>query len=125
MTIEATQQATSNTPSRHIPGEAGVWIFIMGDMLIFALFFCVFAYYRTEQIELFTTSQATLNMHYGVLNTLLLLTSSWFVVTGLNAARNNLRVSACRLFILAIICGAAFSTIKILEYTEKSKQGFT
>jgi heme/copper-type cytochrome/quinol oxidase subunit 3 len=28
--------------ARHIPGEAGIWIFILGDMLVFA----VFVFYR-------------------------------------------------------------------------------
>ena len=30
----------------HVPGEAGVWVFVLGDMLVFGLFFTVFVYYR-------------------------------------------------------------------------------
>lgn len=113
----------SSKVERHIPGEAGVWIFIMGDMVIFALFFAVFAFYRVEQAELFTTSQSMLNVHYGALNTLILLTSSWFVVMAVDAARKQLRKESFRLFLLAFLCGAGFSTVKIIEYGEKVQSG--
>lgn len=108
---------------RHIPGEAGIWIFIMGDMVIFALFFAVFAFYRAEQPDLFALSQTKLTVQYGVLNTFLLLTSSWFVVMAINAAREQLRKQSAFLFFLAFLCGAAFSTVKIIEYSEKIQAG--
>ncbi len=28
-----------NEPDRHLPGEAGVWVFILGDLLMFAALF--------------------------------------------------------------------------------------
>jgi nitric oxide reductase NorE protein len=118
--------AESSSPTdqaRHIPGEAGVCVFIMGDMLIFGLFFAVFCFYRGQQPELFTQSQQLLNVHYGALNTLLLLTSSWFVVMAVNAVRKQLRVQAMRLFVLAFACGAGFSLVKIIEYREKIEAG--
>lgn len=116
---------TVNKTDKHIPGEAGIWIFIFGDMFIFALFFAVFAFYQSEQRELFQASQATLNVNYGALNTLLLLTSSWFVVMAVNAVRAQLRRQARWLFFLAFACGAGFSIVKIFEYSEKVKMGFT
>lgn len=107
----------------HIPGEAGVWVFIIGDLLIFALFFSVFVFYRDQQVELFTASQATLNANYGALNTLLLLTSSWFVVMALGAARKQLHMNAFYLFLLAFFCGVGFSVVKIIEYSQKIHAG--
>lgn len=109
---------------KHIPGEAGVWVFIMGDMLIFALFFAVFAFYRGEQAEVFDVSQATLNVNFGAFNTLLLLTSSWFVVMAVNAARHQLRRQARNLFFLAFACGGGFAAVKIIEYSEKVQAGY-
>ena len=30
----------------HLPGESGVWLFIIGDLIVFGLFFVVFVYHR-------------------------------------------------------------------------------
>lgn len=118
-----THQQTS--PQRHIPGEAGLWAFIFGDMCVFALFFAVFVFYRGQAPELFAASQATLNSHYGAFNTILLLTSSWFVILAMNAARQSLRKPALLFFLLAFLCGAGFSVVKFLEYGEKIHAGIT
>jgi nitric oxide reductase NorE protein len=109
--------------SAHIPGEAGIWIFILGDMLVFALFFSVYVFYRGQNPELYLQSQATLNSNYGAINTLLLLTSSWFVVLAVNAARKNLRKPALTLFALGWLCGAGFAAVKVIEYSEKIQAG--
>ena len=121
-TIVGDQRAKSE---RHLPGEEGVWIFILGDMLIFGLFFCVFMYYRVQSPELFVESQSSLNQHYGALNTLLLLTSSWFVVLGVQAVRENMGALAGKLFAGAFFCGLGFGVVKFFEYGEKISQGVT
>lgn len=108
---------------RHMPGEEGVWVFILGDMTVFALFFAVFAWYRGQASELFTLSQQTLNAGYGLFNTCLLLTSSWFVVLAMNAVRRHLNRQAAILLVLAFLCGLGFSVIKVLEYGEKMAAG--
>lgn len=108
-----------------IPGEAGLWIFIIGDMLIFSLFFLIFLYYRAEDVETFSTSQAVLNQTHGVINTLLMLTSSWLVVSGVHAARIGKANHASIFFKSALLCGIGFVFIKYLEYSEKIVQGYT
>lgn len=115
---------TTESPlERHVPGETGVWVFILGDMVVFALFFGVFSYYRGLTPDVFSASQATLNANYGLINTFLLLTSSWFVVMGMNAAKRHLQSSAAGLFGMAFLCGAGFSAIKVIEYSEKIGAG--
>jgi nitric oxide reductase NorE protein len=111
--------------ARHLPGEAGVWIFIFGDMMVFSLFFGVFMYYRSLDIAAFTQSQATLNQNFGAINTMLLLTSSWFVVLGLHAVKKNMGQLASRLFSGAMLCGLGFAVIKFIEYGEKIAAGYT
>ena len=64
----------------HLPGETGVWMFIIGDVLVFSLLFAVFVYDRSQEVALFVEQQQLLNQTFGLVNTLLLLTSSWFVV---------------------------------------------
>lgn len=109
----------------HVPGEVGIWVFVLGDMTVFAMLFAGFVYYRSEQLALYLQSQAALNQAFGAINTLLLLTSSWFVVMGTDAARRDARGLARRLFVAAFLCGLGFATVKFFEYREKVLQGLT
>lgn len=106
-----------------VPGEAGVWVFVLGDMLVFGLFFATFVFYRNADPALFEASRATLNQHCGALNTLLLLLSSWLVVLGVADAREREGRLTPRLFAGALACGAGFVAVKIFEYGEKLDAG--
>lgn len=94
-------------------------------MLLFSLFFGTFLYYRNEQPELFLQSQLLLNKNYGAVNTLLLLTSSWFVATAVHMYRKNNTVWAGRFLASGFLCGLGFAIIKIAEFTEKFRAGIT
>jgi len=109
----------------HLPGEPGVWMFIMGDLMMFALLFGVFVYYRAQDVALFSQGQTTLDQTYGLFNTLLMLSSSWFVALGMHAARHTPGKRAATLFALAFACGAGFVAVKYFEYGEKIRAGFT
>jgi len=111
--------------STHLPGETGVWVFILGDMLMFAAFFVVFVYYRAADEPLYIESQRALNQHYGALNTFLMLTSSWFVALAMRAARGGVNALCQRLILGAFGCGAAFVGVKYFEYSEKLLVGIT
>jgi nitric oxide reductase NorE protein len=121
--LKARQSGSPAQP--HLPGEVGVWVFILGDMMVFALFFVTFIYYRARDVELFAASQATLDQNRGALNTLLLLASSWFVVLGVRSLRQHLARLAPRLFGLALLCGVGFVVVKFFEYAEKIRHGVT
>jgi|GEM_PF-4144037 len=70
---------------RRVPGEDGVWVFTLGDMSIFAIVFGAYMHYRSQDPALFNHSQQALNSVLGVVNTLLLLLSSFFVVLAVSA----------------------------------------
>ncbi|WP_428312977.1 cytochrome c oxidase subunit 3 family protein [Hydrocarboniphaga sp.] len=112
-------------PKNHLPGEAGIWVFVLGDMSVFALMFGTFLYYRALDVDLYMRSQATLNQHFGAINTLLLLASSWFVVMGVDAARQQRTRAAPGFFGGALLCGFGFATVKFFEYHEKISAGLT
>jgi nitric oxide reductase NorE protein len=118
--------AFTEKPKRsHLPGEAGIWVFVLGDMMVFALFFCTFIYYRAQEVDLFRVSQSALNVNFGAINTIILLTSSVFVVHAVSGARRHLFRRAAVLFALAWLCGLAFGVIKVIEYSQKVRIGIT
>lgn len=105
-------------PQNHIPGEPGVWVFVLGDLLIFGLFFSVYSYYRALDVEAFREAQLLLNQNFSAFNTLLLLISSWFLVLAMTDIRERSGKVAPRLFVAACFCGLGFLVVKTLEYTE-------
>ncbi|MEO0033653.1 MAG: hypothetical protein RIS94_3411 [Pseudomonadota bacterium] len=114
----------ADTPSEpHIPGEPGLWVMIFGDLLVFSLFFVTFATYRMADAALFAQSQARLNQASGLVNTLLLLTSSFAIAVAVNRLRSGEAVRARSAANAGLLFGAAFVVVKLLEYREKFLAG--
>jgi nitric oxide reductase NorE protein len=107
------------TKTKKIPGEAGVWVFILGDINVFAVFFIYFLVQRNKQPHLFEVSQAALNKNFGGINTIFLLISSLFVLTAVRAMRAAQPALARRLLVGAFLCGVAFVVVKVFEYHER------
>lgn len=100
-----------------------MWVFITGNMLVFAAFFITFVYYRSRDVPLFVASRHALNQHYGALNTFLMWSSSWFVAAAVQAARADLVRRCQRLLLAGLACGAGFVVVKGCEYGEKIAAG--
>jgi nitric oxide reductase NorE protein len=113
------------TSAGHIPGEAGVWVLILGDMFAFSAFFAVYLVHRAQDVALFSVSQAALERRFGLLNTAVLLTSSLFVARAVIAARAGDRRRSARLLVLALACGGGFVVSKAFEWGRKIAAGIT
>ena len=126
MTSEARVVREQSAPPRRVPGEEGTWIFIFGDMCVFAVFFAIFLQARSSDPAQFALNQSELNQTFGAINTVLLLVSSLFVVLASRAVQSSRQGHlAPRLVVVAWLCGAAFLAIKIVEYAEKVNHGIT
>jgi nitric oxide reductase NorE protein len=120
-----TQAAAPSTAGPHVPGEIGIWVFILGDMGVFALFFGIFTWERARQLAVFEQSRLDLSITFGAVNTILLLTGSLFVVVGVGAARQGRRRGATIAFALAVGCGLTFGVDKVVEYAGEVARGHT
>jgi nitric oxide reductase NorE protein len=109
----------------HVPGESSMWFFIIGDLLIFGVYFVCYMIYRGQNQALFLHSQQYLNQGIGAINTLVLLTSSLFVALATQAVRDGKSVDAYRLFGLAMVLGAIFPVLKMVEWVPKISAGLT
>jgi nitric oxide reductase NorE protein len=114
VTVEA--PTTTAAPVRRIPGETGTWVFLFGDMLVFAVFFATFMVERAKAPDTFDIARRTLHLGVGLANTLVLLTSSLFVVVALRALRSGARHIARSAVTAAMACGGVFIALKVFEY---------
>ena len=112
-------------PGPHVPGEEGVWVFILGDMMVFCLLFATFLYYRAQNLAVYRLAQETLDRGLGLTNTFLLLLSSLFVAVGVQWVRADKARLASKLFLAAILCGAGFCLVKVFEYGAKIRLDIT
>ncbi len=109
----------------HTPGDGHIWVMVLGDLIIFGAYFIIFMVYRAMKPQQFLASQQHLNINIGVLNTLVLLTSSWFVARSVHASRTGEHSAALRLTYLGGLCGVAFILIKSYEWSTEVAQGHT
>jgi nitric oxide reductase NorE protein len=122
--VNETALKDSNRPES-VYGEIGLWMAILADLVIFTLMFATVLYYRGFNPELYTQSQVRLDQFIALINTLLLLTSSIFVVFAVHAARVwNWRVAGWMVY-GAIACGLGFVGMKFIEYGDKFDAGIT
>lgn len=120
--------SAEHTPATagYIPGEAGIWVLIFGDMFVFAALCTAYLSARGDQRELFAQSQDALNRDLGAANTLILLTSSLLVVLATNAFRvERWRHLTPRLAAAGFAVGSCFVAVKVFEYHEKLAAGLT
>lgn len=102
----------------------GFWMFLITDILIFASLFASYAVYRSRVAEAPGPAQV---FHLGpvLLETMLLLTSSFTVGLAIWAMRTG-RIRALRLWLLAtLVLGAGFVTSEIHDFTTMVSQGLT
>lgn len=120
-----TKDRDYGSTSRYTPGESSMWFFIIGDLLIFGVYFVFYVFSRSQQPEVFLESQQHLNPSLGVINTIVLLTSSLLVALATEAVREKRREESFQLIQLAILFGAAFPLIKVFEWVPKIMAGHT
>ena len=125
MTDTPTMTITPQPASPRLPGDLAIWFFILAEMLAFAVFFASYAFARAGDPELFNLYQQTLDRNAGALNTVLLITGSWFVVLAVQAAHRDDQPAISRNILLGFLCGGGFLVVKVLEYADKFGAGIS
>src|SRR5882672_4715614 len=123
--LEAGATQAPDSKRRHLPGVEGIWVFVAADMTVFCILFALFMAARRANPAVFEASRHSLNPDFGGVNTLILLTSSWFVVMALAAVRRGRFGPAAHWLGGGFLCGVAFMISKAIEYTQKLGAGVT
>ncbi len=121
--IIGAEPAAAQAP--RVPGEAGIWVLVSGDLLVFSIFFVLLLLQRSSDPAAFLDSQRSLNQFIGGLNTLLLLTSSLCIALAVRSVRRNPTPSpsASRWFAAAAALGLGFVGVKAVEWSERFTAG--
>ena len=114
MSESIAQSAIEKEP---LPGDLAIWFFIMAEMLVFGVFFIVYVFVRSDNIELFNTYQLELHRIAGVINTMALITSSYFVALAVHAIKNDNIKRTGNMLLLAMAMGLVFVVVKMWEYS--------
>ena len=119
-------QPVAGAGGKHaLPGDLAMWFFILAELLVFGIFFLAYAYTRARHVALFNASQQELDRVSGTINTLLLITSSYFVARAVAAMRQGLDKICGAWLVAAIGCGLAFVILKLLEFAAKIQAGIS
>ncbi len=109
----------------HLPGDGHMWFMVLGDLVIFGAYFIVYMVQRSMAPAAYLQAQQHLNITIGVLNTLVLVTSSWFVAQSVQATANAQHERAIRLLCGGGACGLLFIAIKACEWSMEISRGYT
>ncbi|MCF6243857.1 MAG: cytochrome c oxidase subunit 3 [Sulfurovum sp.] len=116
----------------HPPGDFSIWIVIYVELLTFGLLFMGYAFSRRSDVELFNASQLVLNQTSGFINTLILITSSYFIVKAVQSIKTMAKehqaqanILASKWILSAMFLGLVFLVIKVWEFSNIFSMGIT
>ncbi len=122
--LQLTTNAAVET-DRYPPGDLAVWFFIFAELLAFGALFLAYAFTRGAHVEMFNAGQQTLNRTFGAINTLALITGSYFVVRALASIKAGLQERCVRWLGAAVAAGGIFVVLKLIEFHDKFATGIS
>lgn len=107
------------------PGGILLWIIIFLELITFGMGLISFVYYSKEDPALFHSSRLALNKTIGVINTLLLLSSGFFMAETVKYVKQHNLKKATLCLNLTKLGGILFIVLKATEYYQKINSGIS
>ena len=105
------------------PGGILLWMIIILELITFGVALIVMVYYAKQDPRLFHDSRLQLNVAIGTTNTVLLLTSGFFMANTVTELRHKNNTTAQKYLITTMLFGILFLVLKSLEYSSKIDAG--
>jgi cytochrome c oxidase subunit III len=96
-----------------------MWLFLLTEIMFFGGLFTAYLIYRNWYYPAFVAASHQLNVVWGGLNTLVLITSSFTMAMGVWSAQMRKKGALVLCLTLTLILGLVFLGIKTIEYKEK------
>src|SRR5881394_1861699 len=108
---------------QHEAAELGMWVFLCTEIMFFGGLFLAYTIYRNQDEAAFAAASHELELFWGTLNTVVLLTSSLTMALAVHAAETSRRKPLLVLLAATFVLGSAFIGIKGMEYYHKYLHG--
>ncbi len=105
------------------PGGMLLWIVIFLELFTFGMALVAMVYSAKQEPEVFHTSRLLLNPIYGTINTLLLLTSGFFMAVSVQQLKIGERKKSQKFLTATMLFGLLFLVVKTVEYSSKIDAG--
>lgn len=109
-----------DTPEQQFStSKLGIWLFLATEVLMFGGLFVAYAVYRYNHPEVYLWAHRALDAKWGMINTIVLLASSFTMAWGVRAAQLNQHNLLRAMLALTFLGGVLFMCIKAVEYKTK------
>ena len=105
------------------PGGILLWIIIFLELITFGMSLIAMVYYGKQEPDVFHKSRLLLNVSYGTINTVILLTSGFFMALTVHQIKKSNTIKAKKFLLVTIIFGFLFLLVKAIEYYAKIQAG--
>jgi len=106
------------------PGGILIWIVILLEVTVFTAGMVAFSKQGTLTPEVFDRSRSLLNANIGLINTIILLTSGFFVARSVHFLKEGQQKQSSKTMWAACILGFGFLLLKGIEFAGKASHGF-
>lgn len=108
-----------------IPGNIPIWVGILSELTEFGIFFVAYFIAKFNYPEAFSLGPQTVSTASGVTNTLILLSSSYFMAKAMINIRLDKRQKSARFLWLTFSCGCLYLLVKMAEFYWNHLHGFS
>lgn len=105
------------------PGGILMWIIILLELITFGMAIIAMVYYGQQEAELFHESRLKLNTTFGTVNTILLITSGFFMALSVRYIKEKKVETSLKFLNLTMLLGICFLILKSIEYYFKLDEG--
>lgn len=119
-----THELSDRHAKKHLPGDLAMWVFIVMELSVFAIFFIAFAVAQRFNDEMFSLGRASLSWSIGLFCTLALIVSSYFVALAVKAVQEGNNLKAKRMLIIALFSACFYLVLKLTEYAALAELGY-
>ena len=107
------------------PGGILIWIIIFLELFTFGAALIAMVIYSKDEPQIFSESRSHLNVIFGAINTILLLTSGFFMAKSVEKFKLGAIEKTSFYLKLTMLGGLLFLALKSIEYIDKIKAGLT
>lgn len=122
--VSMTELIATVNEKKELPGDLAVWLLILVEITTFGLMFLAFSWMRSYERTVFLSGQELLHPLAGLINTLALLTASYFVAQAVVLNRKNEQNKGVLWLLASIGAALVYVFVKVWEYWQLGSAGF-